>query len=104
MRYRPQTRLDFPCHRNETRMGDHSVIRTYTASLDGPSPQQRFKCLHHTKDRRPLKGLNRLHHLRDSRNKTHIHATGTKNLCGMRYHLPGLREVEDKTIERQTVL
>src|SRR6266850_5602407 len=100
----PQARFDFPGHSNETRMGDHSMIRPYAASLNRPGPQQRFKCFDHAKDRRSLKSLSRLHHLRDGRNKAQIHTARTKNLCGMRHHLPGLRKIEDKTIEGQTIV
>src|SRR4026209_492565 len=85
-------------------MGDHSVIRSYTPSLNRPGSQQRFKCFHHAKDRLPLKSFDCLHHLWDRGNKTQIHASGTKDLCGMRYHLPRLREVENETIEWQTIL
>ena len=80
------------------------MIRPYAASLNRPGPQQRFKCFDHTKDRRSLKGLNRLHHLRDGGNKAHIHAAGTKHLCSMRHHLPGFRKIEDETIEGHTIV
>src|SRR5678816_2460232 len=85
-------------------MGNHSVIRPNATTLNRPSPQQRFKCFNHAKDRCSLKGLHSLHHLRNSRNKTQVHTAGTKDLCGIRYHLPGLRKIQDETIEGQTIV
>src|SRR4029077_6148369 len=104
LRRGPQPRLDFPGHRNEARMGDHSMIRPDAPSLNRQGPQQAFKCFDHTKDRCSLKSLNRLHHLRDGGHKAPINAARTKHLCGMWHHLPGLRKIEDETIERQTIV
>src|SRR4029077_16816477 len=100
LRRGPQPRLDFPGHRNEARMGDHSMIRPDAPSLHLPGPKQRFKCFDHTKDRCSLKSLNRLHHLRAGGQKTNIKAGRKKHLGGMGHRLPGLRKIEDATIER----
>src|SRR5262245_12501532 len=85
-------------------MSDHSMIRSYAPALNRPGSQQRFKCFDHAKDRRSLKSLNRLHHLRNGGNKADINAARTKHLCSVWHHLPGLRKIENEAIEGQPIV